>query len=57
MKSRIYFSLAKVLIKLASFCRVCGIHLDYYKQVCVKNAIYSSRLSSADKDEMWAKYR
>jgi len=57
MKSRFYFLLAKALIKPASFCRICGIHLDYYRQLCVKKAIYSTRLTMTDKNELWAKYR
>lgn len=55
MKPRIYFLLAKVLLNLASFCRTCGICLDYYKQICVIRAIGCSKLPLAEKNELLRK--
>lgn len=55
MKSRIYFRLAKVLLNLASFCRICGIYLNYYKQICVIKAIRRSKLPLAEKNELLRK--
>jgi hypothetical protein len=49
MKTRIYFLLAKVLLELASFCRVFGIRLDYYRQICVIKAISRSKLTVPEK--------
>jgi len=56
MKTVIYFKLFFLALRLATLCRICAIHLDYYKQRFITRAVYSSSLPLAEKEELLKKF-